>query len=116
DSGRPDRTVAGHAEIESVQLDHDDPVDLYSEVAKLAQTFLGTEITTSEGTRALTPNDVAVVAGDNLSVNGIAGCLSNLGRFPGITVGTADRPQGRRWNARVGGDRPASAWAGSDRQ
>ena len=114
DSGRPDRSVAGHAEIESVQLDHDDPVDLYSEVAKLAQTFLGTEITTSEGTRALTPNDVAVVAGDNLAVNGIAGFLSNLGLFPGITVGTADRLQGGQWHAVVAVDPLASASTVSD--
>src|SRR5699024_4212064 len=57
------------------------------------------DITTSEGTRALTPNDVAVVAGDNLSVNGIAGFLSNLGLFPGITVGTADRLQVGQWHA-----------------
>src|SRR5699024_1621307 len=68
DSGRPDRTVTGHEEIESVQIDRDDPVDLYADVAQLAQSFIGQNLTTDDGTRALTPNDVAVVAGDNQAV------------------------------------------------
>src|SRR5699024_5497889 len=59
DSGRPDRTVTGHEEIESVQIDRDDPVDLYADVAQLAQSFIGQNLTTDDGTRALTPNDVA---------------------------------------------------------
>ena len=109
DSGRPDRSITGHEEIESVQMDHADPVDLYADVARLAQGFVGREITTDEGTRTLTPNDVAVVAGDNLAVNGIAGFLSNLGMFPGITVGTADRLQGGQWHAVVAVDPLASA-------
>src|SRR5699024_5863344 len=65
DSGRHDRTVTGHEEIESVQIDRDDPVDLYADVAQLAQSFIGQNLTSDDGTRALTPNDVAVVAGDN---------------------------------------------------
>lgn len=114
DSGRPDRHVVGHEEIESVQIDHADPVDLYADVARLAQGFVGQEITTDDGTRTLTPNDVAVVAGDNLAVNGIAGFLSNLGMFPGITVGTADRLQGGQWHAVVAVDPLASASTVSD--
>src|SRR5699024_1759931 len=109
DSGRPDRAVSGHGEIESVQIDHSDPVDLYADVARLVQGLVGDEITTDEGTRALTTNDVAVVAGDNLAVNGIAGFLSNLGLVPGITVGTADRLQGGQWHAVIAVDPLASA-------
>ncbi|MDN5688798.1 MAG: AAA family ATPase, partial [Brachybacterium sp.] len=109
DSGRSDRAVTGHDEIESVQIDRTDPVDLYADVARLAQGFVGQEITTDDGTRTLTPNDVAVVAGDNLAVNGIAGFLSNLGLFPGITVGTADRLQGGQWHAVIAVDPLASA-------
>lgn len=109
DSGRPDRAVTGHDEIESVQIDRTDPVDLYADVARLAQGFVGQEITTDDGTRTLTPNDVAVVAGDNLAVNGIVGFLSNLGMFPGITVGTADRLQGGQWHAVIAVDPLASA-------
>lgn len=109
DSGRPDRVVTGRDEIESVQIDHADPVDLYADVTRLAQGFVGQEITTDDGTRTLTVNDVAVVAGDNLAVNGIAGFLSNLGLFPGITVGTADRLQGGQWHAVIAVDPLASA-------
>ncbi|MDN5606231.1 MAG: hypothetical protein L0G59_12580, partial [Kocuria sp.] len=114
DSGRPHRAVAGRREIESVQIDHADPVDLYADVARLAQGLVGEEITTDEGTRALTANDVAVVAGDNLAVNGIAGFLSNLELHPGITVGTADRLQGGQWHAIVAVDPLASAATVSD--
>lgn len=114
DSARPDRSVTGHDEIESVQIDRDDPVDLYADVAHLAQSFIGTEITTDGGPRTLTPNDVAVVAGDNQAVNGIAGFLSNLGVYPGITVGTADRLQGGQWHAAIAVDPLASASTVSD--
>lgn len=114
DSGRPDRTVTGHEEIESVQIDRDDPVDLYADVAQLAQSFIGQNLTTDDGTRALTPNDVAVVAGDNQAVNGIAGFLSNLGVHPGVTVGTADRLQGGQWHAVLAVDPLASAATVSD--
>ena len=113
-SGRPDRAVTGHDEIESVQIDRTDPVDLYADVARLAHGFVGQEITTDDGTRTLTPNDVAVVAGDNLAVNGFAGFLSNLGVFPGITVGTADRLQGGQWHAVIAVDPLASAATVSD--
>lgn len=109
DSGRPDRALTGHQEIESVQIDRTDPVDLYADVARLAHGFVGQEITTDDQPRTLTPNDVAVVAGDNLAVNGIAGFLSNLGMFPGITVGTGDRLQGGQWHAVVAVDPLASA-------
>lgn len=109
DSGRPDRALTGHQEIESVQIDRTDSVDLYADVARLAHGFVGQEITTDDQPRTLTPNDVAVVAGDNLAVNGIAGFLSNLGMFPGITVGTADRLQGGQWHAVIAVDPLASA-------
>lgn len=114
DSGRPDRSVAVHDEIESVQMDHDDPVDLYEDVARLARSFIGKEITTEDGDRPLTANDVCVVAGDNMAVNGIAGFLSTLGSYPGITVGTADRLQGGQWHAVVAVDPLASASTVSD--
>lgn len=114
DSGRPDRSVVGHEEIESVQMDHSDPVALYAEVARLAQSFIGKEVATEDGTRPLTPSDVCVVAGDNMAVNGIAGFLSALGAYPGITVGTADRLQGGQWHAVVAVDPLASASTVSD--
>ncbi|HLR96984.1 MAG TPA: AAA family ATPase [Jiangellaceae bacterium] len=114
DSGRPDRIVTGHEEIESVQIDRDDPVVLYADVAQLAQSFIGQDLTTDDGSRALTPNDVAVVAGDNQAVNGIAGFLSNLGVHPGVTVGTADRLQGGQWHAVIAVDPLASASTVSD--
>ncbi|UQN30490.1 AAA family ATPase [Brachybacterium kimchii] len=114
DSGRPDRHVLGHEEIESIQIDRDDPVDLYAEVARLAQTYVGAEVCTDDGTRPLTSSDVCVVAGDNMAVNGIAGFLSTLGLFPGITVGTADRLQGGQWHAVIAVDPLASASTVSD--
>lgn len=114
DSGRPDRRVTGHEEIESVQVAPAEPVDQYADVARMAQSYVGKEVETSDGARPLTPNDVAVVAGDNQAVNGIAGFLSNLGLFPGITVGTADRLQGGQWHAVVAVDPLASASTVSD--
>lgn len=114
DSTRPDRAVNGHDEIESVQIDREDSVDLYADVAHLAHSFIGQNLTTDDGTRALTPNDVAVVAGDNQAVNGIAGFLSNLGVHPGVTVGTADRMQGGQWHAVIAVDPLASASTVSD--
>src|SRR5699024_9100177 len=114
DSSRPDRPVNGHDEIESAQIDRDDPVDLYAAGAHLAQSFIGQNRTPDDGTRALTPNDVAVVAGDNQAVNGIAGFLSNLGFHPGVTVGTADRLQGGQWHAVIAVDPLASAATVSD--
>nr|WP_255719183.1 AAA family ATPase [Brachybacterium sp. ACRRE] len=114
DSGRPDRRIVGHEEIESVQIDRDDPVDLYADVARLAQTYVGAEVSTDDGVRPLTSSDVCVVAGDNMAVNGIAGFLSTLGLFPGITVGTADRLQGGQWHAVIAVDPLASASTVSD--
>src|SRR5699024_2367490 len=96
DSGRPERIVTGHEEIESVQIDRDVSVVLFADVAQLSQCFICQDLTTNVGSRALTPNDVAVVAGYNQAVNGIAGFLSNLDVHPGVTVGTAVRLQGRQ--------------------
>lgn len=109
DSSRPDRRIVGHEEIESTQIDQTDPVDLYADVARLAQEYVSQEVVTNDGTRPLTPNDVCVVAGDNTAVNGIAGFLSTMGLFPGITVGTADRLQGGQWHAVIALDPLASA-------
>lgn len=114
DSGRPDRSVAGHEEIEAVQMSHPGPVDLYADVARLAHSFVGKEVATGDGSRPLTTSDVCVVAGDNMAVNGIAGFLSTLGAYPGITVGTADRLQGGQWHAVVAVDPLASASTVSD--
>jgi len=109
DSSRPDRRIVGHDEIESIQLDRPDPVDLYAEVARLAATYVGKTVDTSDGSRPLTPSDVCVVAWDNMAVNGIAGFLSTMGQYPGITVGTADRLQGGQWHAVIALDPLASA-------
>lgn len=109
DSSRPDRRIVGHDEIEAVRIDRSDPVDLYAEVARLAATYIGKEVITDAGARPLTPSDVCVVAGDNIAVNGIAGFLSTMGQYPGITVGTADRLQGGQWHAVIALDPLASA-------
>ncbi len=108
-SSRPDRRIVGHDEIEAVQIDKPDPVDLYAEVARLAATYIGKTVETTDGSRPLTPGDVCVVAGDNMAVNGIAGFLSTMGHYPGITVGTADRLQGGQWHAVIALDPLASA-------
>ena len=109
DSSRPDRRIDGHEEIESVQIDQSNAVDLYADVARLAGTYVGKEVITTDGSRPLTPSDVCVVAGDNMAVNGIAGFLSAMGNYPGITVGTADRLQGGQWHAVIALDPLASA-------
>lgn len=114
ESGRPDRNIAGHAEIESRVIDKDDPIELYREVASLAADFAGKELVTDSGTRRLEDSDICVVAGDNMSVNGIVGFLHAMGRYPGITVGTADRLQGGQWHAVVSLDPLASASTVSD--
>lgn len=114
DSSRPDRRIVGHDEIESIQIDRADPVDLYADVARLAAAFVGQEVITADGSRPLTPSDVCVVAGDNMAVNGIAGFLSTMGNYPGITVGTADRLQGGQWHAVIALDPLASASTISD--
>jgi hypothetical protein len=114
DSSRPDRRIIGHDEIESIQIDRTDPVDLYAEVARLAAAYVGQEVVTADGSRPLTPSDVCVVAGDNMAVNGIAGFLSTMGKYPGITVGTADRLQGGQWHAVIALDPLASASTVSD--
>lgn len=49
-----------------------------------------------------------------MAVNGIAGFLSTLGAYPGVTVGTADRLQGGQWHAVVAVDPLASAATVSD--
>lgn len=108
-SSRPDRRIVDHDEIESILIDRPDPVDLYAEVARLAATYIGKEVITDAGARPLTPSDVCVVAGDNMAVNGIAGFLSTMGQYPGITVGTADRLQGGQWHAVIALDPLASA-------
>ncbi|GAA1491455.1 AAA domain-containing protein [Brachybacterium sacelli] len=114
DSSRPDRRIVGHDEIESIRIDRPDPVDLYAEVAHLAAAYVGQEVITADGSRPLTPSDVCVVAGDNMAVNGIAGFLSAMGNYPGITVGTADRLQGGQWHAVIALDPLASASTVSD--
>lgn len=114
DSSRPNRHMVGHDEIESIQIDRLDSVDLYAEVARLAATYVGQEVVTADGSRPLTPSDVCVVAGDNMAVNGIAGFLSAMGKYPGITVGTADRLQGGQWHAMIALDPLASASTVSD--
>ncbi|WP_394217007.1 AAA family ATPase [Brachybacterium vulturis] len=109
DSSRPNRHMVGHDEIESIQIDRPDPLDLYADVARLAASYVGKEVVAADGSRPLTPSDVCVVAGDNMAVNGIAGFLSTMGKYPGITVGTADRLQGGQWHAVIALDPLASA-------
>lgn len=108
-SGRPDRRIEGHREIESQKVPSDDPLKLYEKVSSIAASFIGKTLVESSGTRRLRPSDIAVVAGDNLSVNAISGFLSSAGHFPGITVGTADRLQGGQWHAVVALDPLAAA-------
>jgi len=83
-------------------------------VARLAAAYVGQEVVTADGSRPLTPSDVCVVAGDNMAVNGIAGFLSTMGKYPGVTVGTADRLQGGQWHAVIALDPLASASTVSD--
>lgn len=108
-SGRPDRHIEGYPEISSQKVSSEDPLKLYEEVAQIAQSFIGQTLVEASGERRLRPADIAVVAGDNLSVNAISGFLSAAGHFPGITVGTADRLQGGQWHAVVALDPLAAA-------
>src|SRR5699024_7534787 len=76
-SGRPDRRIEGHREIESQKVASDDPLKLYEKVSSIAASFIGKTLVESSGTRRLRPSDIEVVAGDNLSVNAISGFLSS---------------------------------------
>jgi len=102
-SARPHTTLAGHREIESLQVpvtgDPNDP-GMLAAVADRAHTLIGTHLTGPGVRRALEPTDVAVVVSHNAQASVVHALLRGRD-VDGVTVGTADSLQGGQWAAVV---------------
>lgn len=109
-SRRPDRVLVGHQEIEHAEVAGGDPRQIASDAVDLAVSRIGETIRLADGTtERVTPKDVAIVAGDNITVNAVAGFLRSRNLYPQVMVGTADRLQGGQWHVVVAVDPLASA-------
>lgn len=106
-SARPDRhievgTVLG--EIEQIALPlagrADDPAMLAAVADRVEHLLRSGRYVDQDGSRALTPADVTVVAALNAQVVGISALLHGRG-LSGVKVGTADKLQGGQWPAVV---------------
>lgn len=105
-SGRPDRSLAGHDEIESIVVEPPEtPYDptLMSSVADRVGDLVGSQLSEDSGSRSLEPADVGVVVSHNAQASTIAAMLRAEG-LDDVTVGTADRLQGGEWHAVVAVD------------
>lgn len=112
-SQRPDRRIVGLAEIDAVQIDGTMDARAYASLlADRALSMVGRtlEETSKDGAvtrRALTEQDVVVVAARNELVAGTLAELASRG-VEGVQVGTADSLQGGQWHAVVAIDPLAS--------
>lgn len=112
-SRRPERHIADRngirlPELAAVRIA---PADSVSDVApmkcvaQIAMNLVGSTVVTldedgNEVETRLSQKDVAVVVSHNVQASGVQAILRSE-RYPGVTVGTADRMQGGQWHAVV---------------
>lgn len=111
-SGRPDRRVGSHAEIESVLVTAAGDamgMAMAERLAELAAGFVGEQLH-GDGAGTIGQEHVAVVVARNAQVS-IVGALLREAGLERVTVGTADKLQGGQWHAVVALDPLAGSLA-----
>lgn len=105
-SRRPDASLIGHAELESVVLPptgHVADPQMVNAVVGRVQSIVSASVVSPSGLHQMSPEDVAVVVSRNEQRSIIAATLRSVG-LPDVTVGTADSLQGGQWMAVVAVD------------